>query len=186
MSVLSACCGALSRVQVRVSPCGARGGAGRSRAPVWKWTERKLVCRLMERFLSVRLWALCLCADGLMSRRCGRSACDDWWAGAPREFPGQRLFGLGTLVTLPPHQASCPGVVIMWCSRGDTRCGWGVTPDRPAKADHIRERPSVLELAAPARCCTRKWKSWSARNHRVTLAFVSLGPGNSTGGACGP
>ncbi len=32
-----ASCGALSRVQVWVSPCGARGGAGRSRAAVWRF-----------------------------------------------------------------------------------------------------------------------------------------------------
>ncbi len=46
--------------------------------------------------------------------------------------------------------------------------------DRPAEADQIRERLSALELAALARCCTRKLKSWSARNHRVTLVFMSL------------
>ncbi len=38
-----ACCGALSRVQVRVSPCGARGGAGRSRTAVWKGTKDNML-----------------------------------------------------------------------------------------------------------------------------------------------
>ncbi len=47
--------GALSRVQVRVNPCGARGGADRLPTAVWNGTERPLACCLMERFLSVRL-----------------------------------------------------------------------------------------------------------------------------------
>ncbi len=56
-----ACCGALSLVQM--SPCGARGGAGRSRAAVWKGTERMLVCCLMERFLSVSTLLMCRWVD---------------------------------------------------------------------------------------------------------------------------
>ncbi len=42
-----------------------------------------------------------------------------------------------------------------------------MNPDRPAKAAQIRESPSALALAIPARCRTTKWKSWSARNHLV-------------------
>ncbi len=49
------CRGALSRVQVRVNPCGARGGADRLPTAVWNGTARPLACCLMERFLSVRL-----------------------------------------------------------------------------------------------------------------------------------
>ncbi len=50
-----ACCGTLSRVQMRVSQCGACGCAGRSHPAVWKGTERMLVCCLMESFLSIHL-----------------------------------------------------------------------------------------------------------------------------------
>lgn len=56
--------------------------------------------------------------------------------------------------------------------KGETGGGWGVTPDRPAKADQNRE--SLLALEAPARWRTTKQKSWSSRNYRVTLALVSL------------
>ncbi len=35
-------------------------------------------------------------------------------------------------------------------NKGDIRGGWGVTADRPAKADQIRERLSALAWAAPA------------------------------------
>ncbi len=36
-----ACGGALGCVQVRVNPCGARGGAGRSHTAVWNGRERE-------------------------------------------------------------------------------------------------------------------------------------------------
>ncbi len=45
-----ACCGALSRV--RVSPCGARGDAGRSRAAVWKG-NRENVSLLSHKVVSL-------------------------------------------------------------------------------------------------------------------------------------
>ncbi len=63
-------------------------------------------------------------------------------------------------------------LLVRWNSRGKIEGGWGVTPGRPVKAAQIRERLSAL--VAPARWRTTKWKSWSARNHRVTLASVSL------------
>ncbi len=67
--------GALGRVQV--NQCGARSGADRSHTAFWNIIERVLVCCLMERLLTLRWWACCLCARGLTSRRCGRSARDD-------------------------------------------------------------------------------------------------------------
>ncbi len=36
-----ACGGALGRVQVRVNPCSARGGADRSHTAVWNRIERE-------------------------------------------------------------------------------------------------------------------------------------------------
>ncbi len=89
-----------SHVQVRANPCGAHGGADWLPTTIWNGTERKLACCLMERFLTLRPWARCFCAGGLMSRGCNQSARDDWWAGAPHEFPGQHGCGLGTLVTI--------------------------------------------------------------------------------------
>ncbi len=71
------------------------------------------------------------------------------------------------------HSPPLSVVLFLW-ARGEIRGGWGENPDRPAKADQIRESPSALALAVPARCFTTKWKSWSARNQRVTLALVSL------------
>ncbi len=76
--------------------------------------------------------------------------------------------------TPPPLSVVLVPVETKGNSKGEIGGGWGVTPDRPANADQIRESPSALALEAPALWRTTKQKSWSARNHRVTLALVSL------------
>ena len=104
-----------------------------------------------------------------MGRRCGRSARDEQVQVCLLCFQGDADESSGHASHSPPLSV----VLFLWRS-GEIGGGWGVEPDRPAKADHSRESPSALALAVPARCCTVKLKSWSARNHRVTLAFVSL------------
>ncbi len=109
------------------------------------------------------------------------------WASAvadPAVMSGCRCFSSVSRATLmsardarhtpPPLSVALVLVERYGNNKGETGGGWGVTPDRPVKADQIREGPSVLALEAPARWRTTKQKSLSARNHRVTLALVSL------------
>ncbi len=52
------------------------------------------------------------------------------------------------------HSPPLSVVLFLW-ARGEIRGGWGENPDRPAKADQIRESPSALALAVPARFLRR-------------------------------
>ncbi len=100
---------------------------------------------------------------------CGRPARDDCVQVFLLCFQGDADECSGHASHSPPLS-----VVLVPRDKGEIGAGWGVNPDRPAKAAHIRESPSALALAVPARCRTMKWKSWSAKNQRVTRAFVSL------------
>ncbi len=114
----------------------------------------------------------CVCCGGLSSPavtslRCARPAHDEDVPVILVGFQGDADERSGQPSHPPP-----PSVVLGPRENGETGAGRGMNPDRPAKAAQIRESPSALALAVPARCRTTKWKSWSARNHLVTLALV--------------
>ncbi len=151
-------------------PCSC-AGAGRSNAAFWN----KCISRVsMESSGDMSHQGVCcggLSSPAVTSLRCIRPVRDEDVQGILVGFQGdgnERSGHPSHPLTPPPKRR--PG------SAGERgNWGWGgMNPDRPAKAAQIRESPSALPLAVPARCRTTKWKSWSARNHLVTLTLVSF------------
>ncbi len=157
-SAVSLCCASVGAARSHAAICG-RNEMASKRLVSWRSLPMCWVC---VAYVAIPWWAAGVTDQPvIMSGRCSS--------------PVSRatLMSFGTRHTPPPLSVVLV-LLAQWDSKGKLGGGCGVTPDRPVKAAQIRERPSALAFAAPARRRTTKWKSWSTRNHRVTLALVSL------------
>ncbi len=149
-------------------PCSC-AGAGRSNAAFWNKCRSRVSMESSGDMSHQRVCCGGLSSPAVTSLRCALSAHDEDVQVILVGFQGDGNERSGHPSHTPP-----PSVVPGPRENGETGAGGGMNPDRPAKAAQIRESPSALALAVPARCRTTKWKSWSVRNHLVTLALVSF------------